>query len=515
MADQSLPFSLDELQLPTVVIDRAGRPVDLAHSIWRLNSATSELRISWNGFPKAAALLLPAAAKYIVHLIKTRSPSHCSATFYQIRLFARFFVEFEQRHGWSREILRSAFSEYRAARAAAGTEHTLDRVRYWLFWATDNGHEGFSRELAFEISQFRFGGRPQGTAVLSEDPEEGPLTEEEVVALLGALRSDRAIALLTLQQRTALWLCFALGRNSANYCLLQEQDLATFMVDGVEATAYELKVPRIKKRTARERVEFRRAKITPELAQLIEQLIEENARLRPVPTESPKWLFRRAIAHQHSIGEFRFSMRNRDFTPMIANAVLKLEITSGITGSPLKVTTRRLRYTYATRLVDEGISHRGLAEVLDHTDLQNILVYFNARSNIVRRIDAAIALRIAPLARAFAGEIVDTEFDALRGNDPASRIFRENTVVGKLEGIGSCASFSFCRLGPPVACYTCEKFQPWRGGRHEELLGDLLADRDKKLRAGADPKIVTILDPTIYAVAEVIRRIRQTSGAAE
>ena len=142
-------------------------------------------------------------------------------------------------------------------------------------------------------------------------------------------------------------------------------------------------------------------------------------------------------------------------------------------------------------------------------------MYFNARSNIVRRIDAAIALRIAPLAQAFAGEIVETESNALRGNDPASRNFRENTVVGKLEGIGSCASFSFCGLGPPVACYTCRKFQPWRGARHQELLDDLLADRDRKLGAGTDPRIVKILDPTIYAVAEVVRRIQQANGAAE
>jgi hypothetical protein len=211
-------------------------------------------------------------------------------------------------------------------------------------------------------------------------------------------------------------------------------------------------------------------------------------------------------------GEFSHLMYADEFTRMIADAVMKLGIKSPVTGNPLAITTRRLRYTYATRLVDEGISHRGLAEALDHTDLQNILVYFNARSNIVRRIDAAIALQIAPLARAFAGEIVDSEPDAIRGKDPASRIFRENTVVGKLEGIGSCASFSFCGLGPPIACYTCRKFQPWRGARHEELLNDLLADRDRKLEAGMDSRMVKLLDPTIFAVAEVVGRINLADG---
>ena len=199
--------------------------------------------IDWQNFPKTAAVLFPATAKYIVHLIKTTSPDNCSATLYEIRRFARFLAEFEEQHGPSREILSSAFSEYRAVLAANASEHCLHRVRPWFVWAADNGYEAFSPELAFEISQIRIPGNLKGTAVLSEDPGQGPLTDEEVVALIAELRSDRAAALLTLQERTALWLCFALGRNAANYCLLQEQDLMTFAVDGVAATAYELMVP--------------------------------------------------------------------------------------------------------------------------------------------------------------------------------------------------------------------------------------------------------------------------------
>jgi integrase len=463
--------------------------------------------------------LLPATAKYIVQLIKTTSPGHCEATFKSIVRFARFVADFEGQHGPASAILSSVYSEYRALLSANACEQELHRVRPWFLWAADNAYEAFSPEAAFEIDHMRIPGGPRGRAVLSEDPEEGPLTEEEVVALLAALRSDRAASLLTLQQRTALWLCFALGRNPANFCLLQEQDLVTFKADGVEATAYEVMVPRIKKSRAREREEFKRQKLTPQIAQLVQQLIAENATSRPMPADTPKWLFRRATAHSHSVnsedGEFSYVMYVDEFTVMIANAIKKLGIKSTVTGKPLKMTTRRLRYTYATRLVDEGISHRGLAEALDHTDLQHILVYFNARSNIVRRIDAAIALQIAPLARAFAGEIVSSESDAVRGKDPASRIFRENTVVGKLEGIGSCASFSFCGLGPPIACYTCRKFQPWRGARHEELLNDLLEDRERKFESGMDPRMVKLLDPTIYAVAEVVGRIKQADGTAE
>jgi integrase len=406
MLDRAIALSVNELRLPTEVIDRAGRPVNLARSIWWLNSATSKITINWQNFPKTAAVLFPAAAKYIVHLIRTKSPWQCRGTFNEILGFARFLADFEEHQGPARAIQSSAFSEYRALLAAQAREYELHRVRCWFLWAADNGHEAFSPEVAFEIGQMRIPGNRKGTAVLSEDPEKGPLTEEEVIALLSALRSARADAILTLQQRTALWLCLALGRNPANYCLLQEQDLVTFKVDGVEATAHDLMVPRIKKRKAREREEYKRQKITPELAHLVQQLIAENATSRPVPADTPKWLFRRTTGNRQSMngedGEFSHLMYADEFTRMIADGVTKLGIKSPATDKPLEITTRRLRYTYATRLVDEGISHRGLAEALDHTDLQNILVYFNARSNIVRRIDAAIALQIAPLARAFA-----------------------------------------------------------------------------------------------------------------
>jgi integrase len=520
MAEAAISRSLAEFgELPEEVIDQAGRPVDVSASVWRLNSPTKSQQINWHLFPKLHPSIRLAAAKYIIERIKTKSPQEVHNTYRDILVLARHVERYYERHGISREIPYAAFSELRAELAKRGREYWLHRIRAWYLWAADNGFSAFSSEVAFELSQLKLPGNRKGTAVLSEDPEEGPLDEEEVVGLLSALRSGDALRKTTLQERVAVWLCFALGRNPGNYCLLLESDFRSIAADGVDAVVYELMVPRIKKRQAKERYELKRQKISAEIAALINQLIAENAETRLLPDGMPKWLFRRPVPHTHSINsgsdEFAFQMYVDEFTDLVRDCAAKLDVTSPRTGKPLKITTRRLRYTFATRLVDEGISARGLAEALDHSDLQHVTVYFNARSNIVRRIDAAIAMRVAPLAQAFAGKLVDSEKGAVRGADPNSRIFRMNTVQGKLEGVGTCGSFSLCGLGPPIACYTCRKFQPWRGARHQDLLKDLIADRDKKLEAGMDPKMVKLLDPTIYAVAEVVRRVVETHEPRE
>jgi integrase len=490
---------------PTEIIDKSGRAVDISGRRWQLNAAGFYSVINWDSLPEMPAWFIEASRQYVVDRIKRKSPSESHNTFKDIRFLAKNLIAFEQEGGqFANEIPYTFFSSLRAKLGTDNAEYRLHRLRAFYMWSADHALEGFSPEIAFELDRLRISGNIKGKAVLSEDPEEGPLTEDEVTALLSRLRTNETASL---QERLAVWLCFALGRNPLNFCLLLEEDLRVIETKGVAAKAYELRIPRIKKRLDHERSEFKVQKIEPELAALIAQLITENRVIRP--TRGPAWLFRRSTPRPSfdPDSEFAYQFRALEFSILVGDCVDRLGVMSPRTEQPLKVTPRRLRYTFATRLVDEGISQRGLAEALDHTDLQHVLVYFNARSNIVRRIDAAIAMRIGPLAQAFAGHLVDDEDDAVRGNDPASRIFRMNTVQGKLEGVGTCGSFSFCGLGPPIACYTCKKFQPWRSAPHRALMNDLLADREEKLAKGADPKMVKLLDPTIYAIAEVVRRV--------
>lgn len=197
------------------------------------------------------------------------------------------------------------------------------------------------------------------------------------------------------------------------------------------------------------------------------------------------------------------------FTELVTATIDLLGIISPRTGKPIKMNTRRLRYTFATRLVREGVSKLEIADLLDHTDTQNVQVYFDIKSDVVEHLDKAMAMALAPIAQAFMGTLVNTEAEAIRGGDPSSGIATVAGAPGRVEKLGNCGSFGFCGALAPISCYTCRSFQPWMDAPHGIILDDLLKERARKVQAGLDGRMVSIHDTTISAIAEVILRIDQ------
>jgi hypothetical protein len=117
-----------------------------------------------------------------------------------------------------------------------------------------------------------------------------------------------------------------------------------------------------------------------------------------------------------------------------------------------------------------------------------------------------MALQLAPYAQAFQGILVDSESDAKRGGDLASRI------KFKGQNTATCGQYGFCGASAPIPCYTCQHFQPWLEGPHEEVLADLLAEREQVEQITGDIAMAAVNDRTIFAVVNVIQRchIRRT-----
>jgi hypothetical protein len=151
-------------------------------------------------------------------------------------------------------------------------------------------------------------------------------------------------------------------------------------------------------------------------------------------------------------------------------------------------------------LAREGKGEFVIAEALDHSDIQNAGVYVRNIPEIVERIDKAVALQLAPIAQAFQGVLVVSEVDAKRGGDPSSRI--SNGAVN----LGNCGSYGFCGALAPVACYTCNHFQPWLNGPHEAVLDGLINERNRVLEQTEDRKIASVNDRLILAVSDVVSR---------
>ena len=74
--------------------------------------------------------------------------------------------------------------------------------------------------------------------------------------------------------------------------------------------------------------------------------------------------------------------------------------------------------------------------------------------------------------------------------------FRRKTATSAPAARGPAGLFA------PISCYTCPKFQPWKGTTHREVL-DWLCAVGHENQDGRH-QIVGIHDSTILAVAEVV-----------
>src|SRR5690606_7480446 len=168
------------------------------------------------------------------------------------------------------------------------------------------------------------------------------------------------------------------------------------------------------------------------------------------------------------------------------------------TGDFIRLTATRIRRTRGTKLRREGFGPFIIAELLDHSDIQNVRVYTENTAQEAVIIDELVGAQLAPYAQACLGTLVSSEAEAVRGNDPKSRI-----ANGRQKGVGTCGNYGFCASGYK-ACYTCYHFQPWVDGPHEEVLADLYAEKARAQKAGCSTVVVEANDQLILAVEHCV-----------
>jgi hypothetical protein len=386
---------------------------------------------------------------------------------------------------WHLKNLRDTRNDYR-----------FHHVRAWYQFSADNYLPGFDDDTLFALRDLRIKGNEKGVAVMSADPEEGPISAIEETALRAALKGDTG----PIQERAAAWLSLAFGPNPANLSLLRETDFVEYTFTGLPSQ-FELNVPRIKKRLP-PRSQFKRRSVHPELAAIIKELIDYNRSIDCDET-LPRPLFRRATADPRKLSSdlkpYAYHMSSGEITLLLQRCVEGMGVISPRTGEPLRLNARRLRYRFASKMASQGVPPRDLADLLDHTDTQNVMVYYNADSQFVERLDAATAVEFGPLVKAFMGQIIarDTE-----------REQRGVISLRDLPSLGKCAADFTCGLAPVRNCYTCAKFRPFDDGPHLQVLESFTDERGTYLAAGND-RMAEQLDDLILAVGEVVAK---TSG---
>lgn len=405
---------------------------------------------------------------------------------------------------------------------------TLGREKQWylgglkgflLAWH-DYGFPGISDEVVDLLNDWRIKGNDKGIAVITSDPEDGPYTDIEVQGLLdwaNAAVSSRAIRFADYAYFLTLLMT---ARRPVQIAALRGKDLTE--EHGGGAPLYRLNVPRAKQRGGGFRQSFRSLAIIEDLRVVLQHQHTQSVasierRLgtklsRNLTAEIPVFLNDGAldeIIDLSSLEALLFGPRPDALHATTSKLHVALRRTASLcsarserTGAPIHLSATRFRYTRGTKLRREGFSAFVIAELLDHSDIQNVGVYTKNTAQEAVVINELIGPRLAPFAQACLGTLVKSEREAIRGDDPCSRI--PNHLQ---HSIGTCGNYGFCALGFK-ACYTCRFFQPWVDGPHEEVLRELYAEKERARAAGCAEEVVNADDRLILAVEDCVARCK-------
>lgn len=488
-------------ELPMLARTRSGIKFDPSADRWTFADAIKNVHLDFSRLPTTASFRRSVKLTllwYAEHM----SPAHLGNMYERLCHFLKSISA--GRDDVIAEITSTDIINYRAMLSDM-TKWYLGSLSGVLKKWHSLGYPGVRAEAVALLKQLRTPGNKKGEAILTHDPIYGPFTDIELESLQAAL--DRAYQAGEVDKEDFLlsYLFMLLGQRAAQYAALKVRDLVVVRAkDGTPI--YTLRMPRAKQRNQPTRAEFKDRMLIARIGDLLAQHANEVRAafqtLLPDPSDAPLFPARRRRVRE--LDGFAYHRTSDALSDLLESCLKSLGVTSERTGLPLHITATRFRRTVATRAAMEGHGELIIAELLDHTDTQNVGVYIEARPEIVERIDRAVAIHLAPMAQAFAGVLISSESEAIRAGDPASRVC-DPRFDSSMKPLGNCGKHGFCGLLAPITCYTCVNFQPWQDGPHEAVLNHLLSERDR-LSSRGDMRIASVNDRTILAVAEVVRQ---------
>lgn len=500
------PIALDGIQNlgNEQFYSRAGYLVDLLDERWKL-SKDIDLPIGEHSkvFPGDSYKLRQVLAFYA----RRNSPYHVQNLMWRL-------THYVQALNGAQLFSVDSIISYRASLDKSRAWY-LSAVRVFMRQWVRLGYPGIPAETLTLLNSIKLKGNEKGRAVQSQCPEEGPLTDVEMQGIVESTTHCLAKKILGLTETAMLMTFVMTGRRPGQVSALKLKDLIQL------ESKYYINFPRAKQRNMGWRSSFKKFAIVEDLWMLLREqasyvraLFRKSLGAKVIAADLndelplfPNMSEDLSLALELEVLKSdRLHIPSIEITRAVVEAGEKISVISERTGMPLHLTPNRFRYTLGTNLAREGKGEYVIAEALDHTDTQNAGVYVKNLPDIVERIDKAVAIQLAPYAQIFRGVVIPSEKEAIRGNDPSSRISSGN------RNVGSCGSHGFCSALAPVACYTCAYFQPWLDGPHEEVLDGLIQERDRVISLTGDLKVASTNDRLIYAVSDVINRCRIAKG---
>lgn len=501
--------------LPAMVKTLSGAVIDPKAKRWAFHDGLQPISMNFEQLYQYAAEELIESLK--IPLVWYAENTDGKTVEGKFRYLKHFLKQMATAYGHPISVIDGPLLASFRATLTLNNEYKLGALSSFLEKWNDMGVLGVTDDAKKFLNNIRLKGNTRGAAVLTMDPHKGPLTNVERSAVQSALNDAFAAGKVSVDNYLLAWLCLLLGQRNIQFAMLKVCDLSEVRKsDG--SREYVLKVPRAKQQSSEvRRDQFTERLITPSIGKMLvdySRIVETSFDGYDVyvsdPSQAP--LFPQKRNTRSARPDFHYHTTPQEIGKRVSFVFKTLKIYSERTGEPIKVGPKRLRHTIATSAAREGHGELIIAELLDHSDTQNVGVYVKATPEIVERIDRAVALRIAPLAHAFKGTVIQDESEALRGEDYTSRIV-DPRFDEKMRPMGNCGRYGSCSFMAPIACYTCKNFQAWADGPHEAVLSFLVVERERLLK-DTDERIATVNDRTILAVADAINQCRELRSSA-
>lgn len=492
--------------VPQFEVDRFRNKVDTTGTKWHLVDPAHRITINWDLV--AEGEIKVALQLWICRCIRRHSPMEVQNQFKECKKAIALDLP---RPSTLDAMDLEWWRKLRSALEAGGVDrrYLMHRPRQWFGWLADQGW--VDEDTAFEIETWRIPGNAKGEAVSSMDKDSGPLDDVQFSVLWQAAIRPQP---LTLGQAATL-LCLDLGSNPKSLVLLEERDIRAHVDPKTGRRRFLLAVPRMKKRTKDRHTKLRH--ISPETGTLLEALVALNQNQWGGPDPKRPIICRQKPRSDEVVPgmrRFRLHHTTSEFRQLVSGYGKAQGLRApGGGDTTFRITPRRLRYTFATRLAIEGASAVLIAELLDHTDLQHVRVYVDAGGRLVNVLTTALGPRLESTVGRFMGKMVDRPEDAVP-NDPLAHV-PAKVSGGMIGHIGTCGCGSACRFAPPFGCYQCAHFQPWSNADHEGLLSNLQRYRDAARMGDGTGVVTSAFDQVIEAVEGVIalkHQRRQTNA---
>lgn len=326
----------------------------------------------------------------------------------------------------------------------------------------------------------------KGKDVIIEIPNRGPLTISELKRFKTSV-AGLDTPFLTLQQLQGLIglkIGQILGARNIQVIRLQFKHFGQSS-DG----SYYLDVPRAKQRGSQNNNVLKRRPITKSLGLLISDLRNKyNSSINEEISEDWFMICNLKSNKGPDCTSLPTGIRVTPHTYRSKRVAIEGKLELGFV-----VTNRRLRKTFCTQLIAKGTPLKVVAELMDHSDLQQLEVYYRHTHHIAKKLNDVLKEEASDIIDAFKGKVIKLEDVTQQGQ----QIFAP-TKQQKLHLIGSCGSGSPCSLNPPLSCYSCSSLEAFEDADHKGVVESFVSQSKEVF---GDKHAVEILQHDDYLAA--------------